>query len=75
MGSWKCKRIISKGSWKAGKNKTLWEAVKIAKDQNIEDLPDQIKMDGINIPNEELAEKFACMFENKLLMGIQTLYV
>ena len=43
----------------------LWEAVKIAKDQNVNDLPDQMKMNDKIIPNEDLAEQFACMFENK----------
>ena len=31
---------------KPGNNKTLWEAVKIAKDQHIDDLPDQMNLDG-----------------------------
>ena len=36
---------------KPGNNKTLWEAVKIAKDQNIADLPDQMNQDGRDIIN------------------------
>ena len=35
--------------------------------QNIDELPDQMYQDGIQIPNEDLAEKFACMFEKKIL--------
>ena len=35
-------------------------------------MPDHMKMDGINIPNEELAEQFACMFENKINTLIST---
>ena len=36
---------------KPGNNKTLWEAVKIAKDQNSDDLPDQMNLNGIPIAN------------------------
>ena len=49
-----------------GNNKTLWEAVKIAKDLNIDDLPDEMKLDGKTIPKEEIAEEFAKMFEQKV---------
>ena len=41
---------------KPGNNKTLWEAVKIVKDQNIEELPDQMNLDGIPIQDDQLAE-------------------
>ena len=51
---------------KPGNNKTLWDAVKIEKDQNTNELPDQMKLDETVIPNEELAEQFACMFEKKI---------
>ena len=37
-----------------------------AKDQNIEELPDKMNLDGKPIPNEDLAEEFANMFENKI---------
>ena len=51
---------------KPGNNKTLWEAVKLAKDLNIVDLPDQMNLDGTPIPNEDLAEAFAKMFEKSI---------
>ena len=51
---------------KPGNNKTLWEAVKLAKDVHVEDLPDQMNNDGKPIPNDELAEEFATMFEEKI---------
>ena len=44
----------------------MWEAVKIAKDQNIDDLPDQMKHNGTFVSNENLAEEFATMFEKKI---------
>ena len=37
---------------KPGNNKTLWDAVKIAKNQNIEDLPDQMHQDGTPIATD-----------------------
>ena len=51
---------------KPGNNKTLWDAVKIAKDQNIEDLPDKMNLNGKSIANNNLAEAFADMFEKKV---------
>ena len=38
------------------KDKTLLEAVKIAKDQNIDDLPDQMNLNSAIIPNEKLMQ-------------------
>ena len=43
-----------------------WEAAKIAKDQNIDDLPDDMNIDGKPIPKFEIAEEFAKMFEQKV---------
>ena len=51
---------------KPGNNKTLWDAVKIAKNLNIEELPDQMNLHGVPISNEVLAEEFANMFEKKI---------
>ena len=53
------KRLKVRQGIKPGNSKSLWEAVKIAKDQNIEELPDQMKFNGNTIPNENLAEEFA----------------
>ena len=50
-------------SWKTRLVKThfqeLWEAVIIAKDLNIDDLLDQMKLNDTIIPNEDLAEQFS----------------
>ena len=51
---------------------TLWEVVKIAKDQNIDELPDQMNLNGIQISNEDLAEQLACMFEKKITDTVYT---
>ena len=50
---------------KPGNSKTLWEAVKIAKDLNTDELPDKMNQNGTPIDNDELAEQFAAMFEKK----------
>ena len=52
---------------KPGNSKTLWEAVKIAKDLNTDELPDKMNQNGTPIDNDELAEQFAAMFEKRLL--------
>ena len=49
-----------------GNNKSLWDAVKIAKDQNTDELPDEMNIDGMPIPTNEIAEEFAKMFEQKV---------
>ena len=51
---------------KPGNNKTLWDAVKTAKDINTDELPDQMNINGKQIPNQDLADEFAQMFENKI---------
>ena len=51
---------------KPGNSKTLWEAVKIAKDLNTDELPDKMNQNGTPIDNDELAEQFAAMFEKKI---------
>ena len=40
------KRTKVRQGMKPGNNKTLWDAVKIAKDLNIEELPDQMHLNG-----------------------------
>ena len=65
-------KIVQDIQLRPGNNKALWDAVKIAKDQNIEDIPDQMHLNGIPIPNEDLAEAFVNMFENKLKENFQT---
>ena len=44
----------------------IFITVKIAKDQNIEDLPEKMNLNSIAIANEDLAEQFANMFEKKI---------
>ena len=60
------KRMKVRQGIKPGNSKTLWEAVKIAKDQNIEDLPEKMNLNSVTIANEDLAEQFANMFEKKI---------
>ena len=49
-----------------------WDAVRIAKDINIEDLPDQMNQNGVPIANENLAEDFAAMFEKKIVDTVKS---
>ena len=49
-----------------GNTKSLWDAVKIAKDKNIEKMPNQMFMEGRPIKNEELPDTFANQFEDKI---------
>ena len=42
--------------------------MKIAKDQNTEDLPDKLHLNGIPVSNENLADAFADMFETCFLV-------
>ena len=49
-----------------GDTKSLWKAVKIAKDQNVNELPNQMFHQNVKIDNKCLPETFAAFFENKV---------
>ena len=48
-------------------SRSLWKAVNIAKDANQEDLPMQMYEEGNPIPNNELSDRFADFFEEKVM--------
>ena len=63
--STKRKRVrkeIIPGNWRS-----LWRAVNIAKDLNQEDLPMQMNEDGIPITDNDLPDRFADYFEEKVM--------
>ena len=47
-------------------SKSLWDAVRIAKDKNPENLPDTMFMNNIEIPKTEIPQAFADYFSNKV---------
>ena len=49
-----------------GNSKTLWKAVRNAKDMNTEEIPKIMHLNGQLIDEEDLAEKFAEHFEMKV---------
>ena len=49
-----------------GNSKTLWEAVKIAKDIHTPKLPPKMSLENIEIQNIDLPDVFAQFFENKV---------
>ena len=49
-----------------GNSKSLWDAVRIAKDQNIPSLPDNMSFNDKTISSTELPTEFAKFFQNKI---------
>ena len=49
-----------------GNTKSLWDAVKIAKDQNVSSIPKSMKLNGANIDYNKLPEKFGDFFTEKV---------
>ena len=49
-----------------GNSKSLWSAVRIAKDQNIEGFPKIIFQNGIKIPEKNIPDTVATFFDNKV---------
>ena len=47
-------------------SKTLWDAVRIAKDLNIEPIPKTMFSNNIEIQRTNLPDSFACFFNNKV---------
>ena len=52
---------------KPGNCQSLWKAVKIAKDVNLDSLPKSMSENNIEIPNEILPDRFAKFFNNKIV--------
>ena len=49
-----------------GNSKSLWDAVRLAKNVNIQQLPQKMFKDNINIKNEDLPDEFANFFQSKV---------
>ena len=49
-----------------GNSKSLWDAVRLAKNVNIQQLPQKMFKDNINIKNEDLPDEFANFFKSKV---------
>ena len=47
-------------------SKTLWDAVRIAKDLNIETIPKTMFRDNVEIQSKKLPDSFAGFFNNKV---------
>ena len=51
---------------KPGNSQSLWKAVKIAKDVNLDSLPKSMYESNIEIPRDMLPDRFASYFHNKI---------
>ena len=49
-----------------GNNKTLWDSVKIAKDLNINKLPETMTLNNVSVKSENLPDEFASYFKMKI---------
>ena len=49
-----------------GNTKSLWKAVRLAKDQNTANLPKSMLSEGTEIESGRLADEFACFFDKKI---------
>ena len=49
-----------------GNSRSLWSAVKIAKDTGTNDIPQNMSYNGVVVAGNEVAESFAQFFENKV---------
>ena len=49
-----------------GNPKSIWNAVKVAKNTNVANIPSTMYLDGIQIQNNELPDAFASFFEDKI---------
>ena len=62
-----CLHLSSVSSAHSTHTRSLWRAVNIAKDLNQEDLPMQMNEDGIPITDNDLSDRFADYFEEKVM--------
>ena len=60
----KCKKI--RRGILPGNSKSLWTAVRLAKNQNIESFPKNIYENGIKIPDNNVPDRVAEFFDNKV---------
>ena len=49
-----------------GNSKSLWDAVKIANDENVSGLPDTLFKDGVELPNNIIPTAFGDLFYYKV---------
>ena len=49
-----------------GNSKSLWNAIKRAKDINPNQMPEEMKLEGVNVKPEDLSDCFANFFDNKV---------
>ena len=49
-----------------GNSKSLWDAVKIAKDAGFDPLPNEMKFNNVTVTGVNICEQFASFFENKV---------
>jgi hypothetical protein len=49
-----------------GNSKTLWDAVKVARDENTASIPNKVHWNDTEYKNEEIASAFSEFFENKV---------
>ena len=49
-----------------GNSKSLWTSVKMAKDINIQKIPENMKLNDVNVDCDDLPDKFASFFKDKI---------
>ena len=49
-----------------GNSKSLWKAVKIAKNTGYSIIPNNMKLNNVDVFGQNIAEQFAGFFENKI---------
>ena len=68
----KSKRSSIQRSIIPGNSKSLWNAIKRAKDINPNQLPREMRMDGNIVKSEDLSDCFANFFDNKVKRIVET---
>ena len=57
-----------------GNSRSLWSAVKIAKDIGTTDIPNNMSLCGVTVAGNEVAEAFAQFFEKKVKNIVNSYY-
>jgi hypothetical protein len=60
---------------KPGNSKSLWSAVKSAKDINYRGLPTTMLESGIKIPNKILPDRMASFFDTKIKLNLMEVFL
>ena len=68
----KSKRMIIRRGLVSGNSKSLWRAVNLAKDINVNEIPVEMKHAGITIQKQNLSESFADFFDEKVKKIVET---